>query len=544
MHYVGEKGGTVLYKVLIVDDENFIRKGLVSCMDWAAWGCELIGAAENGEQAMELVRQNKPDIVISDINMEKMSGLELVEQLSFQYPEIKAILFTGIYDFNNVYNAIKFDVVDLILKPTSPGRIQQALTKAIYQIETENAAGDMRALIKRQSEQNLKLKQTMLIENLADGSSYGEGTAEALEAVGLTLHNFVMVTLLLYGAHEQASASFQEAARTITGYIDLLFEDSGYYCVFTGTRSFHILQDFGEVTPHTLAEVRAVCADLSKTIDNLTEYFCTIGISAVHADPSLLHQAMTESVGAANYAAYDKDNASIVEYTRMPRLSSDTIGGLRTYLDQLSDAIERMQPEAAHGILREMTAYYPAHKIPFEEVRGVGILVADLCIRLLWDYNCVGGDAFSSKHEAYKNMLQCKHADELQHDLTAIVDLTIRNLAARSDSSRSMIDRVESYIRRSYQEELSLEKIAARYHISPGYLSRLFKSKKEVSLTTFIQNVRIEKAKELIASTDMRTYEIAAAVGIPDPVYFSKTFKKATGMRVRDFRSQAQGGAE
>ncbi|MGE4549684.1 MAG: response regulator [Intestinibacillus sp.] len=533
-----------MYKVLIVDDENFIRRGLVSCMDWQAWGCELIGAAENGEQAMELVRQNKPDIVISDINMDKMSGLELVEQLSFQYPEIKAILFTGIYDFNNVYNAIKFDVVDLILKPTSPGRIQQALTKAIYQIENERASGNMRALIKRQSEQNLKLKQTMLLSNLAEGSTYGEGAAEALRAVGLTLNHFVIVTLLFYGPQGQSPAAFRESEQTITGYINLLFEDSGYYCVFTGTRSFHILLNFDEATERTHLNVRALCADLSKTIDNLTEYYCTIGISALHSDPTQLHEAMSESIGAANYAAYDKDNASIVEYSHMPRLSSDTIGGLKSYLDQLSDAIERMQPEAAHTVLLDIAAYFSEHRVPFEEVRSVGILVADLCIRHLWDYNSTVEDVFSTRHELYKNLLQCMHADELLHGLEAIVELTIRNLSALCSGSRSMIDQVESYIRRSYQDELSLDKIAARYHISPGYLSRLFKSKKDVSLTTYIQNIRIEKAKELIASTDLRTYEIAAAVGIPDPVYFSKTFKKATGIRVRDYRAQARGAAE
>lgn len=523
-----------MYKVLIVDDENFIRKGLISCMDWTAWGCELIGAAENGEQALALVQENRPHIVISDIHMDKMSGLELVEQLSFQYPEIKTILFTGIYDFNNVCNAIKFDVVDLILKPTSPARIQQALTKAIYQIETEHAAGNMRELIKRQSAQNLKLQQTMLIASLADGSSYGEEAAAALQGVGLTLHQYVLVTLLLYGA-QRAPLSFQQVRETITGYIDQLFEDSDYYCVFSGTYSVHILVDFTQEA--ALYELRTLCADLHKTIDNLTEYYCTIGISAPHTEPAMLYQAMGESVGAANYAAYDKDDTSIVEFTCMPCLSPDTIGGLKTYLDQLSDAIERLQPEIAHQILQDMADFYPAHKIPFEEVRGAGILVADLCIRLLWDHRCVGGTSFSSTHELYKNMQQSRHADELQHGLTTIVDLTIENLSAHCDSSRSIIDRAESYIRNHYAEELSLEKIAARYHISPGYLSRLFKSKKDVSMTTFIQNIRIEKAKELIATTALRTYEIAAAVGIPDPVYFSKTFKKATGMRVRDFRS-------
>lgn len=538
-----------MYKVLIVDDEQFIRRGLGSCMDWQVWGCELIGAAASGEEAMELVAKNRPDIVISDIHMEKMSGLELVEQLSFQYPEIKTILFTGIYEFNHVYNAIKFDVVDLILKPTSPGRIQQALTKAIHQIETEQAAGNMRALIKRQSVQNQRLKQAMLISNLAENGDYGTDSIAALASVGLKLHHYAMITLLLHGARqeEDAAVSLREAKHTITGYIDMIFEDCAYYCLFTGLHSFHILLDFEQVTAHTPMEIREYCVELSKTIDNLTEYYSMIGISALHTDPAELHCAKDESVNASNYAAYDRDTASIVEFSHMPCLSGDTISGLRPYLDKLSDAIEGRRDGMAQEILGEIFEYFSAHKIPFEEVRSTGVLIADLCMRHLWNFNCkdrAEGEVFSVRHRYYRNLLQCIHIVELTECLRKIVELTVRNLSATSGSTRSLIDRVEYDIRRNYQEELSLEKIAARYHISPGYLSRLFKSKKDVSLMTYVQNVRIERAKELIDSTDLRTYEIAAVVGIPDPVYFSKTFKKATGMRVRDYRSRSQEGAE
>ena len=85
-----------MYKVLIVDDEVFIQRGLRICMDWAAYGCELIGTASSGEEALEMVRKNRPDIIISDIHMQNMSGLELIEQIGLQYPEIKTILFTGV----------------------------------------------------------------------------------------------------------------------------------------------------------------------------------------------------------------------------------------------------------------------------------------------------------------------------------------------------------------------------------------------------------------------------------------------------------------
>ena len=123
-----------MYKVLIVNDKQFVRRGLAACVDWAACGCEQPELADSGEAAMEQIRRIQPDIVISDINMSSMSGLELVEQINVQYPYIRSILITGIYDFNSVYHAIKFDVIDLILKPTSPSRVRQSLSKAIQHI--------------------------------------------------------------------------------------------------------------------------------------------------------------------------------------------------------------------------------------------------------------------------------------------------------------------------------------------------------------------------------------------------------------------------
>ena len=531
-----------MYKVLIVDDEVFIQRGLRICMDWAAYGCELIGAASSGEEALEMVRKNRPDIIISDIHMQNMSGLELIEQIGLQYPEIKTILFTGVYDFNNVYNAIKFDVVDLILKPTSPLRIQQALTKAIHQIETQNTTDTMRNVIKYQAEQNQRLKQVITISSLSS-SSGNERAAKALSEVGLTLHHFLNITLLLNGYKlnpDEDASHLDEATRAITGYIDTIFDECEYYCSFSEQQSIHILLDFEQVSADTMRDVRAYCTDLSKTIDNLTELYSTIGISSIHTDPAELMKAKTESVNAANYAMYDKDTVSIAEYDHMPSLSTDTMNQLLPFLDRLSETIESRQEAGSLELLDQIFSYFADHKMPFAEIHSTGVLIADLCIRHLWNYKCNASSetTFSSKHVYYQNLLQSIHAAELKQNLRKIITLTVQNLSSAGGSTRSIVEQVEDYVRRNYREELSLEKIASHYHISSSYLGRLFKSKKNVSLSTYILHIRIEHAQELIQTTDMRTYEIAAAVGIPDPVYFSKTFKKVTGMRVRDFRSQ------
>lgn len=531
-----------MYKILIVDDENFIRRGLAGCLDWESLGCKLIGTAANGSEALEIVKNNKPDIIISDINMDKMSGLELVEHVSYQQPDIKCILFTGIYEFNNVYSAIKFDVVDLILKPTSPARIQQALSKAIYQIENERTQFGLKEQIKQQTRQNLQLKQAMLLSNIVEGSTdYGDSIEEALSNVEVNLENYVFITLLLYGVqddNENLSSAFFKAEGTVYSYIDPLFEDTEYYCAFSNGQSIHVLVNFKEVKDNTLTETKKICIDLEKTIDNLTEFYCTIGISEFHTNPNEIQRAASESLNAANFASYDNRVAAIALFSELPQMESDTMSDIKSYIDRFYNAINSTSDDELHVIMTQLLDYCEDNKLSLDETRNISILLANICACNLWEVGEGDKSASSVQQEYGKRLHDCLRLNEIKKNLNSILQQTLNNKTKPDRTSHNIVDRVEKYIKKNYKEELSLDKIAGEFHISSSYLSRMFKSKKGLSLTTYIQTVRIEKAKGLIETSDLRTYEIADEVGITDPVYFSKIFKKFTGMRVRDYREQ------
>lgn len=526
-----------MYKVLIVDDESFIRRGLEHCMDWGEYGCELVDTASDGLDALEKIHRLEPDIVISDINMDRMTGIELVERLNAGYPHIKCILLTGICEFNNVYSAIKYNVMDLILKPTSPSRIQQAISKAINEIQAEERDKGLHEQIDSQNEQNQRLKHAMMLSNIVDGHTPAEEVAEALEHVCLYLHNYCIVTVLLWGISEKnASSTFYQVEKMVYSYTDQLFEDVPYYCGFTNGHSIHFVIDYPEIPNDFTGLIRHLCIDLYKTIDNLTDYNSSIGIGDCHRKASELLYAAKESVKAANYALYDKEAIPVVMVKDMPPISNDTIVGIKQHVDALSDALESADLARADTALETLKEYYAGQKLPIDEVRNIWAVVANLCIRNLWDHDLLDNDIFSTNHELYKGIMECGHLEDLYELSAKVVELTIRGMMETANEPKNLIEHVENHIKKHYQSDLSLTKIADKYHISSSYLSRLFKSKKNISLSTYIQNVRVEKAKELIIGTDLRTYEIAEQVGITDPVYFSKLFKKVTGIRVRDFR--------
>lgn len=506
-------------------------------MNWNEYRCDLVGTATDGLDALSKIEMLEPDIVISDINMNYMTGLELIERLNRERPDIKCILLTGICEFNNVYSAIKYNVVDLILKPTSPSRIQQAISKAINEKEAEKRNRDMCRQIDQQSEQNQKLKHAMMLSKIVDGHTPAHEVAAALDNIGLHLHNYCIITVLLWGISEKNTpASFYQVEQMVCNYFDQLFEDVPYYCCFTSAHSIHFVIDYEEAPWDITSVIHHLCVDLYKIIDNLTDYNSSIGIGHFYQEVALIPKATKESVKAANYALYDKESIPVVLAENMPPISTGIIFGIKRHIDELSDAVETANLNSALQALDTLKQYYLEQKLSIDEVRNISTIVANLCIRHLWDYALLDNAVFSTNHEFYKSIMECTHIEDLHNVSAEIAKLTIQELVAMANKPKNLIEYVENHIQKNYYTDLSLTKIASKFHVSSCYLSRLFKSKMNISLSTYTQNVRIEKAKELIAATDLRTYEIAERVGITDPVYFSKLFKSVTGMRVRDYR--------
>ena len=178
------------------------------------------------------------------------------------------------------------------------------------------------------------------------------------------------------------------------------------------------------------------------------------------------------------------------------------------------------------------------HK-PFRQISGmqqIGRLLHSFCTSLLLSHNLSDG----SLPEDYA-ALHCETPAELETELRTVVRETLLRVGRTPDNIDSIIYEVKQYIDENYSMNLSLDLLAAQVHLSPSYFSKLFKREMGENFSTYILNTRIEQAKLLLRTTDKKAYEIAEAVGIYDPVYFSKIFKKVTGVKPKEYRSQTNG---
>lgn len=527
-----------MYKVLIADDVEPIRTGLAIGIDWAHLNCEVIGCVANGQQALSIIRENPPDIILSDISMEPMTGLELCSVVTKEYPKIKFILLTGYYNFNDAYQAIKFGVVEFLLKPTSPAQIASAIKRAISKIREQDITNMLYSEIQQQATENLALKQSSLLQNILTGTDYGDELPQLLEDASIDLFCYYCIAIQAYRrkGEEKTSKFYTNVRSTICRYISNVF--SAYQLYITDLdQTLYIIFSRNDRRPTPVETVHTCCQQLSSMIDMLTDFYISVGISDEHRNVQALGAARQEAATAAFFAAYSV-NETIAEFSSLPTVPENTMTQIRGNLASLSDTIRNLDRARASALLENVKTDCLIWKMPFEKVCNICLYIYNICLQqiLNWDI----ADFSIDRQRSFTHRLRrCRSIEAaftlLEQEISAafsVIDHSNRHI--------SLIDRIQQYVQQNYANDLSLETISRHFSFSPGYLSRLFKQETGGNLSTYIQQVRIERAKELIVSTDLHTYEIAEAVGISDPIYFSKLFKKITNCRVKDYRQTAR----
>lgn len=229
----------------------------------------------------------------------------------------------------------------------------------------------------------------------------------------------------------------------------------------------------------------------------------------------------------------------VISYGQLPVLSDLHASRITEELRTIQSALENRNRGAVISGLGRLFAYLRREAIPFPSVRRIAVILYECGQGLLISYNLeiLLTDASLASERA---LLDSGAIDDIEQLLRGYLTAVLDRICMNATDLDDLVFRVKQYIDQNYAGELSLEGLADYVHLSASYLSKLFKREVGQNISGYIQQVRIERAKVLLRTTAMKTYEIAEAVGIPDPVYFSKLFKKATGQKPKDFRSEEE----
>jgi len=534
-----------LYRVLLADDEEEIREGIRRKIDWERLGFKLAGSAANGMDALELAEQLRPDVVLTDIKMPYMDGLELCRRLRQLLPASKMVVFSGFDDFEYARQAVGMNVYEYILKPINAPELGDVLERLRGQLDRERLERrDMEAL-RRRYEDSLPVLRELFFTRLLDGRIPAPQVRDRAARYEIELPEGWWAAALVLadvpGGEEEAGCD-ELLLPSIQSFFQSHFALPGcaLHTVLYNDTAALLFRLEGEEQIYPLTEELGRLCRLAASLLGLTLF---AGVGRPCPGPEALHRSAEGAAAAADYRAL-MGGAQVLY---IGDLEPDRSAGLTLGEEDrraLAAAVKLGGREAVARVIRGQAA----------RVREEGLTLPQSCmfflevLRALTQLAQDGGveleEVFGPGFTGTVDITAFRSLDEVEEWLLERgLKLWERLSRQRSDSAWKTMDRAKRFIEERYADSgLSVETLCAHLHLSPTYFSTLFKRETQKSFTAYVTEVRMEHAAQMLRDTDEKTYLIAERAGYADPNYFSYVFKRHFGVTPSKYRAGERQG--
>lgn len=532
--------------ILIVEDEIGILALLKNLINFEKLGVELIGTATNGKQALRIMQEIDPDIVITDICMPEMGGLELIESAQQQGISAKFIIVSGYSQFDYAVTAIKLGVKDYLLKPISEVELNSVLENLIFTIESENnAAHSLQMMNHHMVEQRKKLRKTLFTDLLFNNAIFRDRSLEEINTeygysfVGDFLFFCGLVQLDRHQDWNLVAKKIliEQMIRLMNQRMEQLCIEQEYYIY---NDSFIWLLNVDENNkPDVRNEIRSLQnifvqmagqhegVEVTMACGETVTHCGEIGRSLLSAE-----RAMTCRILKGGGKMYDADDFS-------DRWDEQRVNDrLLKYRMKLQSYISSEGKKNLPGITRkyiekviELAEDQPQFLMETLE-RGVYYLLLDM--RQCKIIDC---DVSTVYRKIRDDMCKCSFREELTTEvLQQITEQFPGNLEEDESDSTQVMKVAKEYIEEHFAENLKLEDVAEQVYLAPNYFGVLFKKEMGCTFSAYLIQLRIEKAKGLLKSVQYNVSEIANMVGYQDVRHFSRLFKEHVGLVPKEYR--------
>ena len=533
-----------LYSIILVDDEEEVRKSIIKKIEWQAAGFHVVGDAENGEDAMEKIEMLEPDVVLTDIRMPYMDGLALAEKVRQRYPSMKVVIFSGYDDFEYAQKAIKLNVSEYILKPVNVEELTSILKRIKenldFEIEEKRNLSRLREkyrkslpIIREQFFNELvhkNLKKDLAEQKLREYDIPILGARKWMLAAIDVEEGDVVESLSLHNEEELIPISVMQIVRE---------KLEGYYrfALFQSASEADMVVITALDEDNSITGLTDVLGDICKETKRILKVPVTIGIGHSCEDISGIPKAYQSAVDALGYKAI-AGNGSTIYINDMEPVGSGKLEFDSLTEGELISAIKFGPEEKIESSVKNIMEKMKTAKVHFRQQQVYMIGIFNSIIQMMQQYDLALEDIMGEELESMVLFDKQKKIEEFGQWLLRIAGKLNHLINQERDmTTRQVIQDAKQYIQDNYQNpDLSVEMICRHLHMSPAYFSTVFKKETGQAYIAYLTDVRLNKAVELLNKTDDKTYIIASKVGYQEQNYFSYVFKKKFGVSPTRYR--------
>ncbi|WP_077613152.1 response regulator transcription factor [Clostridium sp. Marseille-P2415] len=534
-----------MVKIFLAEDEKIVREGIKNGIAWEKYGFEFAGEAPDGELAYPLIIKSKPDILLTDIRMPFMDGLELAEMVKKELPDLHIMFFSGYDDFEYAKRAIKIGAADYLLKPVSSSQLLEALERMSETIMQEKSEKNYKLEFLKQQEERKRIERDRLFDTIISGKlSLQEILLKGREhnlTLSAPMYNLILFQARVSDNQEQYSDEGVIFDRRLKDELNGRMDIIGFNRLTEGY-AFLIMGNDAEDLESKVAAYGKRLIRLVESCPGM-EYFGGIGVpvrrlselracfkaaSRAYASRYMLEYNQLLTADAAVRLRDDSGSISL-EGMDMTKLSRDIVPN---FLKNGS------VPEVKYFV----EEYLEACGNNFKSLIFRQYILMDVYLAVIGFVTQLGFEPEQVLKEFgdVKTLQPCVGSGEAAVKYTR--DILTKAVVFRTTCSqkkyRLVLEKARDYIASHYKDEdISLNVVASSVNISPNHFSTIFSQEMGITFVEYLTKVRMEAAKELLLKTDLRTSEIGYQVGYKDPHYFSYIFKKTHGITPKAFRS-------
>ena len=527
-----------MYKILLVDDEILVRDAIRENIDWGKLDCELIGDCENGKQAVEFVKTHEVDIVLTDILMPYMDGMELSHFLHDNYPDVLIVIFSGFGEFEYAKKAIQYNVSEYMLKPVTAMELTKVIENMKEKLDSrkkEQRKMESLTQVSQDYHKNANVIRSKALDCLVKCTREVQVSLDELERMGITFqaasYRVAVFDIDTYSEMYQMDMDKQQESALMAFVLfnvgdEIVVQEKAGVVYQEGNNRVCIIFA-GNRTKEFSENIHRICHEIQKKVKEVIGLETSIGIGSWVRSPYELIYSYRLAAKAIDYRYLLGGNLLFDMEEKKTDNSIFLINDLETLTEAIKSGDRRLMEETLGQIETE--------------IKSALVEKSYACIYLQQVIRAIGNTCQSLSEEPEKiiaqreALLKAVTEQRMFSQAAALVEKyaqevfdELQELNSTSGQRQGML--AMDYIQKNYMDPgLSLNSICSYLNISTSYFSTIFK---EMTGETFIEvltRVRMEKAKELLENTTMKNYEIAEKVGFSDPHYFGISFKKITG---------------